>query len=35
MGRWTADELDTIGGTDELRIAPLRADGTLRGPVTI
>jgi len=35
MGRWTADELDTIGGTDELRIAPLRADGTLRRPVTI
>jgi hypothetical protein len=24
-----------IGGADELRIAALRADGTLRGPVTI
>jgi len=27
MGRWTADELDTVGGTDELRVAqPLAPD---------
>ena len=35
MATWTADELDAIGGTDELRIAALRTDGTLRNPVTI
>jgi hypothetical protein len=35
MGTWTTDELDAIGGADELRIAAQRADGTLRDPVTI
>jgi hypothetical protein len=32
---WTPAELDAVGGADELRIASLRADGTLRAPVTI
>ncbi len=35
MTVWTAEELTAIGGADELRIAPLRGDGTLRDPVTI
>jgi hypothetical protein len=35
MTTWTNDELDTIGDADELRIAALRPDGTLRDPVTI
>jgi hypothetical protein len=35
MTTWTNDELDMIGDADELRIAALRADGTLRNPVTI
>jgi hypothetical protein len=32
---WTADELGKIGAADELRIAPLRRDGSPRNPVTI
>jgi hypothetical protein len=35
MTGWTADELTRIGETDELRLASLRADGTLRPYVTI
>ena len=35
MTRWTSDELDAIGDADELRIAALRPDGTLRNPVII
>ena len=35
MGTWTSDELDTIGGADELEIASVRPDGTQRKPVTI
>lgn len=35
MIAWTGDELDRIGGADELHIASLRQDGTLRKPVTI
>jgi hypothetical protein len=35
MTTWTSDELDRIGTADELEIAPLRRDGTLRYPVTI
>jgi hypothetical protein len=35
MTAWTSDELDRIGGADELRIQSLRQDGTLRKPVTI
>ena len=32
---WTSDELKKIGTAEELQIAPLRRDGTLRNPVTI
>lgn len=35
MTIWTSDELDRIERADELQIAPLRSDGTLRKPVTI
>jgi hypothetical protein len=35
MTTWTSDELDAIGDADELRIAALRPDGTLRNPVII
>jgi hypothetical protein len=35
MTTWTSDELNKIGTADELEIAPLRRDGTLRNPVTI
>ncbi len=35
MTTWTSDELDKIGTAEELRIASLRGDGTLRNPVTI
>ncbi len=32
---WTSDELNKIGTAEELEIASLRRDGTLRKPVTI
>ena len=35
MSEWTADELARIGDAEELQIASRRADGTLRGFVTI
>jgi hypothetical protein len=35
MNTWTGDELDRIGGGEELEIASVRRDGTLRKPVTI
>ena len=35
MSTWMKDELDKIGSAEELRIAALRADGTLRKPVII
>jgi hypothetical protein len=35
MTLWTRDELDKIGTAEELDIASLRRDGTLRKPVTI
>jgi hypothetical protein len=35
MNGWTSDELSRIAGADELQIASLRRDGTLRKPVTI
>ena len=35
MSTWTAEDLDTIGTADELEIAPLRADGSLRPYTTI
>src|SRR5947209_6400728 len=35
MTTWTNDELNKIGKAEELEIASLRRDGTLRAPVTI
>ncbi|MGA2111285.1 MAG: DUF2255 family protein [Anaerolineales bacterium] len=35
MIAWTSDELTKIGTAEELGIASLRRDGTLRNPVTI
>jgi hypothetical protein len=35
MAKWTSEELNKIGNADELRIAAVRADGTLRKPVII
>jgi hypothetical protein len=35
MTTWTTDELTRIGAAEELQIAALRRDGTLRNPVTI
>ena len=35
MTTWTNDELTKIGTAEELKIASLRRDGTLRNPVTI
>lgn len=35
MTTWTSEELDMIGRADELEIAPLRGDSTLRKGVTI
>jgi hypothetical protein len=35
MSAWTSDELDRIGRAEELEIASVRRDGTLRQPVTI
>jgi hypothetical protein len=35
MTTWTSDELNKIGTAEELRIASLRPDGTLRNPVII
>ncbi len=32
---WTSDELTKIGKAEELDLASLRADGTLRAPVTM
>lgn len=35
MTTWTRDELNNIGTAEEMKIAPLRRDGTPRDPVTI
>jgi hypothetical protein len=35
MTAWTKDELEKVGGAEELKIASLRRDGTLRKPVII
>jgi hypothetical protein len=35
MSVWTAEELDRIGNADELGIAALRSDGSLRTPTTV
>ena len=31
---WTTDELSRIGAAEELELASVRSDGTLRRPVT-
>ena len=35
MSDWTPQELEAVGGADELQIASVRADGSLRPWVTI
>ena len=35
MTEWTRDELNKIGTAEELEIASVRQDGTLRKPTTI
>jgi hypothetical protein len=35
MTTWTSDELDRIGAAEELKIASIRRDATLRNSVTI
>jgi hypothetical protein len=35
MTTWASDELDTIAAAEELELASVRSDGTLRRPVTI
>ena len=35
MSAWTSDELEKIAAAEELQLAPVRRDGTLRKPVTI
>ena len=35
MSQWTRDEITRIGRAEELEIASLRRDGSLRKPVTI
>src|SRR5947207_10002417 len=35
MTAWTTEELTRIGSSEELQIASVRPDGTLRNPVTI
>ena len=35
MTAWTSDELSKIGAAEELQIASVRRDGTLRNPVTV
>lgn len=35
MSKWTNDELERIGAAEELDLASVRRDGTLRRPVTM
>jgi hypothetical protein len=35
LNTWTSEELNKVGHAEELQIASLRRDGTLRNPVTI
>jgi hypothetical protein len=35
MATWTTDELDTMGGVEELALASARRNGTVRNPVTM
>jgi hypothetical protein len=35
MTAWTRLELDSVGGAEEIEVAPRRRDGSLRDPVTV
>src|SRR6266446_3340498 len=35
MTQWTGDHLDKLGKAEEVQIASMRRDGTLRKPVTV
>ena len=35
MMRWTSEQLDKVGGAEEVRIASVGRDGTLSKPVTV
>jgi hypothetical protein len=35
MSDWTDDELERLGNADEIRLASVRRDGSLRRPVTM
>jgi len=35
MSRWTSEELNKIGKAEELKLASVRSDGSLRRPVTM
>ena len=35
MTQWTSDRLNKIGGAEEVQVASVRRDGTLRKPVTV
>ena len=35
MTQWSTDQLDKIGRAEEVQIASVRRDGTLRKPVTV
>jgi len=35
MTQWASDQLDKIGKAEEVQIASIRRDGTLRKPVTV
>lgn len=35
MTQWTSDQLDKLGRAEEVQIASVRRDGTLRKPVTV
>jgi hypothetical protein len=35
MATWTNDELEQVGAAEELQLASVRRDGTLRRPVTM
>ena len=35
MKQWTTDQLEKVGRAEEVQIASLRRDGTLREPVTV
>jgi hypothetical protein len=35
MTQWTTDQLDRVGTAEEVHIASVRRDGTLRKPVTV